>query len=266
MPQHAVHPVVSRVQFARLDEDNGGSLDVREVKSALRTLHDAAQTAAVVAEAVREKGSELRAKAESVRRAAEATVQAEMAMVERQKYEKKSVGAQLGAMLKKKGLKVNAIVTLWGGPDGQIDKGEFAAEVSELGLNASRAEMDELFESLDDDGGGTLDMAEMKKAMRTLIDECDAVRDNIKRLTQKATEATRAAHAAQLEWRQQQQIDRKQQHEQIAREEEAAEALEAKVAEEKAAKAAAVAKKKAAQEVEKAAFEAKVKARRANIK
>ena len=55
------------------------------------------------------------------------------------------------------------VITRWDpSGDGSVDKGEFRSNVFALGVVAEAAAVDALFEELDDDGGGSLDVAELK--------------------------------------------------------------------------------------------------------
>lgn len=59
----------------------------------------------------------------------------------------------------------------WGGSDGSIDRAEWRKEVRALGgghMVADNQELDAIFESIDKDGGGTLDIPEVKKAPKRL--------------------------------------------------------------------------------------------------
>ena len=103
----------------------------------------------------------MRLKAELAQECAEKTVAYESVVAELKGSRENALGAQLGALLKRKGAKVSEIVARWGGPDGSIDRTEFREEVVALGLKADDAEIHELFTALDEDGGGTLDLSEV---------------------------------------------------------------------------------------------------------
>ena len=49
---------------------------------------------------------------------------------------------------------------------GTIDKKEFRKALQALGVTASKAELDALFDTFDADGGGTLEYGEINKALR----------------------------------------------------------------------------------------------------
>ena len=59
---------------------------------------------------------------------------------------------------------------------GSVNEFEFQQGVRDLGINANNEELSALFASYDEDGGGTLDTAELKDALRRLQDQA-AMRD-----------------------------------------------------------------------------------------
>ena len=248
--------------FEELDLDNSGELDLAEIKAALKKLQESARVASERATGVLQRAQITRQRAEQMQSIADLTKSAEQASIDMTAVGRKSVGAQLGSILIKKGLKVGEIVTKWGGAKGCITKQDFRHEVNGLGLSAAASDVDALFDSLDDDGGGTLDLAEVRTALKTLADECEQVKSAIKSLTQKSSELTKAARAAQSDFRRMKEEDQRAKEE-LARQEEAkAQAKAAAAAEAKAIKEAAAAEKKAAQEKEKAEFEAKIALKR----
>ena len=50
--------------------------------------------------------------------------------------------------------------------DGEISRKEFHAAMPKLGLEVSKADIDELFDSWDADGGGSLTFKELQKILR----------------------------------------------------------------------------------------------------
>ena len=92
--------------------------------AAIKTLEDNANQAKQSHASVHAKAERMRAQAAEVQRLAETTKRAEEAGEELEKASKGAVGAQLGIVLKKKGMKVGDIVAKWGGQDGFVDKGE----------------------------------------------------------------------------------------------------------------------------------------------
>ena len=139
--------------------------------------------------------------------------------------------------------------------------GEFRQHVRALGLEAASEDIDNLFKSLDDDGGGTLDMSEIRHALRKLQEEAAEEIKSERQQRRRMTELQKVARAAQMEWKKVKQADEAADAEATAAEARLAEERALAAAEARAAKAAALAEKKAAAAIEKAAFEAKVAAR-----
>ena len=81
-----------------------------------------------------------------------------------------------------------------------MNKRQFRSNVRSTGIDEqSDAAIDELFDSIDLDGGGTLDLDELKKALSTLREASIDVDNEIVRLKKQATELWKFAKAAQLE-------------------------------------------------------------------
>ena len=72
--------------------------------------------------------------------------------------------------MKQKNIKIGELVIAWDKDrSGEVDSAEFATHVREMGLKATDRELQELFEMLDDDGSGSLDLEELKAALRKLL-------------------------------------------------------------------------------------------------
>ena len=69
-------------------------------------------------------------------------------------------------------LQASDLVARWGGDDGQIDKDEFFKEITYIGISAARAEIDALFEQLDEDASGIITRDEMRAAFRKVCASC----------------------------------------------------------------------------------------------
>ena len=78
----------------------------------------------------------------------------------------------LGAALKKKGMKIPELLRDWDSEGkGEIKKIAFRQKVrGSLGIKANNSEIDNFFNSMDEDKGGSLDLAELKPALRFLLD------------------------------------------------------------------------------------------------
>ena len=252
--------------FNSMDEDGGGSLDLGELKPALKYLLDAAQGAEDEAARLRAVALELRDKAAQTEAAALATEAAEReeAELERLKHELGPPDVQLGNLILKRNMKIGDVLTKWDpSNDGSVDKGEFRANVLAMGVVAEPDEIDQLFDTLDSDGGGELDVPELKELLKKLIDIAKEAQAREKELESTSIAARKAA-------RQQQAVLREQEAAKARALKEAEEAAR-KAAEEKAeeerkiAEAAAQARALAAlrKAEEKAEYEAKIAARRA---
>ena len=74
--------------------------------------------------------------------------------------------AQIGALLIKRNMKVGEVVSKWG----DVDHASFREHVRALGVVAEAADIDYVFDMIDDDGGGTLDADELKDGMKMLVE------------------------------------------------------------------------------------------------
>jgi len=105
---------------------------------------------------------------------------------------------------KKMGDYVSKLMREWDrNKDGELSKQEFKASMrTSLHLKADSKEIDSLFDSLDVDGGGTLDLKEIRVALQKLIDaarsaalEDEAMRSRGELANQRAVDILRALHA-----------------------------------------------------------------------
>lgn len=80
-----------------------------------------------------------------------------------------SLGLKLGAALIEKKCKPKELVAEWDKKmKGCINKIDFRMGVRSLGLAANNAEVDALFNEYDDDGGGSLDIPELRSALKSM--------------------------------------------------------------------------------------------------
>ena len=224
--------------FNSLDTDGGGSLDLIEIKKAVKALRNQGLKANMVAEAARKRASQIRERADLVKQAAEAT-----ALAERQEktLEELIAGApldqRLGQLLIKRNLKVGEVVKLWDKDgDGTVTSAEFCENVLQLGLNAHRLDLEKLFCKLDTDGEGDLDLEEVKKSFSKLIVLAHNAEGEVRKQTKESERLKRIAGKVQANLASVEARD-----EELAREKAAAEmkAAEARAREEAAAIAAA---------------------------
>ena len=114
-----------------------------------------------------------------------------------------SMKMQLGLMLLSKENAIPAMVKLWDSKGkGEVIRGEFRLHLRNTGLEATSGEADELFDSWDEDKGGSLDIGELKAALKKLASKAKAWRDapdsrqeKIKSLRKQARLAEDAANA-----------------------------------------------------------------------
>ena len=96
-----------------------------------------------------------------------------------------TVEAQLGRLLHQKKIKLEDLMLEWDrNKDGDISKQEFRLHTKKLGLDQthSTADIDSLYDSLDLDGSGSLDVSEMKAALKRMQEDVKNVNDSMKRI------------------------------------------------------------------------------------
>ena len=144
--------------FDSWDDDKGGSLDLKELRSALLSVQSAAKAYKNTPDPNTEKVARLRERAKLAQDAAEATKQAEEMEAEYKDFVRATrarADFQLGELLSKRRIKPGAVVTSWaksrGAHQGELSKKEFREAVLELGVSPeSAAEIDEVFSSFDE--------------------------------------------------------------------------------------------------------------------
>ena len=161
--------------FESLDDDKGGTLDIEELSKALFKFRQATANLEQQIQDTRSAAQLLHKRSEQCMSAAQTTRDAEQADARLEELRNnKSCGARLGAMLVQRNLKVADLVKQWDpSGDGDVDKDEFRQHVTSLGIDSTTEEIDALFASLDEDGGGSLDMHEIKMALKTLKDQSE---------------------------------------------------------------------------------------------
>jgi Ca2+-binding EF-hand superfamily protein len=170
--------------FDSLDCDGGGSLDFREFKSALKGFRAAVESESQADSSVHAHAERTRVVAEALNLAARETEAFERSGAELEAL--RGVGAgtvesRLGHLLTMRNMKVGEMVARWAttsGADGDascVSKAEFRQHIlndKELRLQATTAEeLDGLFDRLDADGSGSLDVAELRMALKRCQDE-----------------------------------------------------------------------------------------------
>jgi len=197
--------------FVEWDKDGGGSLDVDELKDALRQCCESAAKYAELSANARLKITRLQERMAQAREAAAAMAAVENANVEIERISamvNTSTEFRLGTLLLQKAssLKMSDIVRKWdANGDGKIDPDEFRLNVKKLGLVAPNFEIDRLFRDLDVDNGGDLDEDEVKQGFRDLMESAsrDAARQKELRKTLSALVSSASALQAELRKRNQ---------------------------------------------------------------
>ena len=171
--------------FLKLDDDGGGSLDLKEVRAALKTFRTDGQKA-------EEDAEHLRCDAEALR---ERCVHLEEVRAETERYEELHarvallrenlpLDARLGVVIVRRSLKLSDVISRWdNNGNGQLERVEFFQNIVELGLETDRAESDALFASFDEDDDGSLSIIELKPALKKLIDAATAKHHELEELT-----------------------------------------------------------------------------------
>ena len=230
----------------------------------LKGLKDAAVKSVKDAIPIREAADLCRQRAAETQQVAEGTRASEVADARFEELRgAKSVGARLGAILVARNTKVADLVSRWDPNGDGVDMKEFRGNVLALGIEARGDEVDELFQTLDEDGGGTLDVDEIKHALKALQEASASSDIELAQLKKTTVELAKSAKSAQVELRKQQKQDEVEAEAKAALlsaelEKQREAAREARLQREKA-----IAAKKAAIEAEKRAFEEKIIALRA---
>lgn len=265
--------------FDSLDEDHGGTLDVHEMKAALKMFKARAkarrneeQMAAGLVDTCRQRLSQIEAVLEMQSRLEELNatltdLRVILGKDEPQAKGAKSSGVQLemrlyGAMVKRN-VKVNDLVSSWDkDKDGSIDEEEFARNMTMMVPSATDDEVSQLFERLDAKGRGELDLEDFRNVLRNLERRSLKARDEERALSAQVKELKTAASGRQSELLAAIEQD---EAEELSREKAAAKVQEAEnSAKAEAKEQAKVARAARAAQIaeEKAAFEARVNEKR----
>ena len=188
---HAIHEIDAI--FDRWDDDHSGKVDLYELRKRLFSVHRRAHDNAIIAareasgvdkpdEYTQAKIDALRSRVRSAKSAAGAVRQIsklEAQLEELRDLIEGSVQVQLGMLLVKRGINVGEVVGAWVGPRGkhemahtrELKKSEFVAEIQRLGLTQHRqpvtaAVLGRVFDDIDKDHSGYLDMKEAKSALK----------------------------------------------------------------------------------------------------
>ena len=185
--------------YDKLDSDHSGSLDLKEIKLALRKLQE--ETSLVDQQEAQQKARAggKRVVAEAFRQAVGATVAYEEGFTELEEMRaNQDVGAKLGEVIKRRNIKVSELVAQWDEDgSGYIDRLEFRKHVRKVGLDATDPELDTIFNVLDDSGDEMLDPKELPNAFRKLLSASQQHKNDVADMTKKVKRFFNDAERAQ---------------------------------------------------------------------
>ena len=253
--------------FEELDVDRSGSLNASELKVAMKKLINTAKEVKVAQKYIYERVSSLEVRLEQALAVANVTQAAEEAQAQLEVLrENKTIQARVGALLAARNTKIADIVSLWENTKGEVSRPQFRRNLRGIGLDErGLEESDTLFAELDTDGGGTLDLAELKVALHRLQEAAKTADKEVRSLRKATLEQWREVRAAQaaLQERKRQDEAAEKKRLVVMEEEQRSKAAAAEAERKKKAAAAAEARKRKAENI--AAFEAKIVARRSTL-
>jgi len=181
--------------FQKMDSDGGGSLDFAELKPALKTLKEASAIADKEANDLCAEAQGLRDKADVVMACAKSIELVELAEASLISLQTQpTVEAQLGAAIVARNWKAADIMMRWDADgDGSLSKGEFRQNVQDLGVLGKPEAIDALFDEYDGDGGGELDLKELRPTLKGLIEAATAANIMIKQTNKSLIELRKIA-------------------------------------------------------------------------
>lgn len=252
--------------FTTVDTDGTGTVSSIALAKAINRMLDRARDAVTKADKIAARVAFFQSRIDSATEVANATATAEDADARLESITgNKSPEARLGAELLRRNAKMVDIMKAFESTAGAVDRKQFRKGVRTFGVNDEDQALDALFDSLDDDGGGTLDNEELKAALSVLRDASVESDREVERLKKKSVELWKAAKMSQLELKKQRKAD--ELAAQAEKEQEAKDAEERTAAAEAAQQALMVKKAEEARrkEEESSAYEAKIAQRRASV-
>ena len=152
--------------FKTIDTDGGGTLDVGELTEAMKQIKAEAKDGDKRGDVLREELDALRTRMALVEDVLRATTAAEEqdASFARRKANP-SVAARLGLEMRNRSTKVTDLVATWESTDGQVTKPQFRNNVRAFGIEDNDDNIDAVFDMVDLDRDGTLDLNEIRKAL-----------------------------------------------------------------------------------------------------
>jgi len=159
--------------FKKWDKDGNGFLDLAELKVFFKHAMVKANEVAGGSKEIVERAARLRQLAAQAKEVAERTaeLEAEQALLDQMRTAKgMTLEEKLGQALAKRNTHVSDLVQGWDDSnDGLVDKEEFRAHVRSVGITEIQdAALDELYDSVDKDKNGSLDLKEIKETLKRL--------------------------------------------------------------------------------------------------
>ena len=181
--------------------DRGPHVEMTKLKASLGRLVQESASERAVLQTLLTKGADLKDKETIYLAAFHATLLFEEAAEQVEKVKRDTtVGARLGQIMVRKGMTAKDLVETWDTSGrGEISKDDFRAHCLALGVVAPTEDINELFCSLDADGGGSLDKYELRAALKQLEDEAYKARNarfDLQKHTMDLAEVMRATQAA----------------------------------------------------------------------
>ena len=252
--------------FVEIDEDGGGSLDSQELTMAMKKLRNEAASADERNKEIHGKIRFLTLRVERVDQVVKVTQHAELQEDHLQRVSgNRGTEAQLGYELRRRSTKITDLVNSWESTNGEVDMMQFRRNVRAFGIEDTDESLDELFHKTDLDGGGTLDLEEIRTALVTWKDAMTESDKDAVRVKKSTAEAWKIAKAAQMLLDKQLKEDENAEAEkrnELARLEQERHAAEERARAAEEAKQRAIRRKK---EAEEAAYAAKIEQKRREI-
>jgi len=249
--------------FQELDADSGGTLDLKELAGFMKKLQEEATFAQGQTEVAQERVGRVTVRRDSARLVMDATAEAEKLDSQlKAEMDNPTIAARLGKELVTKGMKIADLVNSWESTEGEIDQTQFRKNVRRFGIEGEDASMDELFSELDKDGGGTLDLDELRSSLSKLRDAANDSDKSMQHLRKAVEKSWKQAKTLQLELRKQRKAEEAEVRMQQEQAELDAEAVARAAEEAKAAKQAKAMAKKQEEKEAKEAYEKQIQERR----
>lgn len=184
--------------FEKYDGDASGKIEIAELKVALVLIKDSAKEHRVKVMEPRERAERLRMRAEAAVEASKAVAQAEKLEAELDEFKSQldgSLDVQLGHVLHRRKIRIGDIVGEW--PESrqnELTRAEWRKHVSLLfPTPPTIASLDSVFDQIDSDSSGFLDVKEAKAALKELQARAKAATEELEMKTDEATRVRRRA-------------------------------------------------------------------------